>query len=89
MMMPLRMGDCATAAKRAVISGTMEAMQASLDALPAKLPAKEDGTPPSAAQVLWTAKKCAYAFFGTAHYPHMCMTKGVGRCVLTDAFAML
>jgi hypothetical protein len=76
-MTPLRMGDCAAAAQWALISGTMEAMQASLGALPAKLSAKEDGTAPTAAQVLRTAGKCAYAFLGTAHHQHMCMTKGV------------
>lgn len=48
LLIPLRMGDCAEVAKRALISGIMEATQAALDALPAR-----QGTfPPSTAQVL-------------------------------------
>jgi hypothetical protein len=85
MLFPLCMGDSATAAKRALIGGTMDALQAAVDALPAA----RAGTPPTAAQVLRSAGDCACASLHLAIMKPTNPERAVAQLFTSSSSAML
>jgi hypothetical protein len=85
MLFPLCMGDSATAAKRALIGGTMDALQAALDALPTA----GAGTPPTAAQVLRGAGGCARASLDVAIMKPTHPQRAVAQLFTSSSSAML